>query len=92
MVGGALKRHESDDLYRTTISTPIHTDMSLPHSIAGPPKKRKHPSTESGDKGAGLGGMDPANFDGPQPAPAYRDRSRGQKFDDTRRTLLLLTS
>ena len=69
--------------YRTTIYTPIDVDMSLPHSIAGPSKGRKHLSAESGDKGVGLGGIDPANLDGPQPAPAYRDRSQGQKFDDT---------
>ena len=75
--------------YRTTISTPIDIDMSLPQSIAGLSKGRKHLSAESGDKGVGLGGIDPANLDGPQPAPAYRDRSQGQKFDDTKDIILV---
>ena len=91
-IGWARRNATSPTIrYRTTISTPIDIDMSLPHSIAGPSKKRKHSSAESGDKGVGLGGIDPANLDGPQPAPAYRDRSQGQKFDDTRKVLFLST-
>ena len=77
--------------HRTTISTPIDTDMSLPYSIAGLPKKQKHSSAESREKGPRLGGIDPANLDGPQPAPAHRDRSQGQKFDDTQKMLFLST-
>ena len=91
-IGWARRNATSPTIrYRTTISTPVDIDMSLPHSIAGPSKKRKHSSAESGDKGVGLGGIDPANLDGPQPAPAYRDRSQGQKFDDTRKVLFLST-
>ena len=43
---------------------------------------------ENRDRGAGSSRRDPENLDGPQPAPAYRDRSQGQKFDDTKNVIL----
>ena len=73
-------------------STSINTDMNLPHPIAGSSKKRKNSAAESRDKGAGLGEAGPGDLDGPQPAPAYRDRSQGQEFDDLRKVFFWSTS
>ena len=35
---------------------------------------------ESRGKGEGLGGSDPANFDGPPPVPMHRVHSQGKEF------------
>ena len=64
--------------YRTNI------DMSLPYSVSGSSKKRKHSVTESRDKGVGssLTGPGDLQVDGPPPAPALRGNLQGQQFGE----------
>ena len=66
-------------------STTTNTDMSLPYSVSGLSKKRKHSAAEDREKGVGSSGTGLGDPDGPPPAPAHREHLQGQEFGDTRK-------
>ena len=85
-IGTKSTRHEAN--YPLSCHHPLctpakNTDMSLPHSVVGLSKKRKHSAAEHGDKRMGSSGANPGDFEGPPPAPAHRGHLQGQEFDTT---------
>ena len=65
--------------------TPTNTDMSLPYSVSGLSKNRKHSAAEDRRKGVGSSGTGLGDPDGPPPAPAHREHLKGQEFGDMRK-------